>query len=639
MTHMTPKTTKAILSKQWTAKEYERDVLDMFRGCTHSQLCRLPGLGARGVEVAMSLRPFESYDDMYQKFDSTKGVTVNAILSCQELLNELAEVDRLMAGCEKITKVMRQKITVNEDTDQTETDNAQPSCLTGTLKSYQLVGLKWLSLIYENKVGGILADEMGLGKTIQAIAYLAYVTEIEQGLYGAHCVICPASTIANWAREFEKWAPNMTVLQYTGPQASRQEIRAAVRQKKTKHAVLLTTYNNVGTASDRSFLAKQKFSVMICDEGHMLKNMGSQRYTQLHKFNARHRVLLTESRYSLELEEETEFGPEMDIVKRARNIMKPFVLRRLKKDVLGDLPKKTTHIEFCEMEANQKELYADLVNEIREQKESTDTKQIQNVMMQLRKMANHETLHRSHYGDDLCFKLAQRLQIEDEFEGKKVEHIQEELFFMSDFQIHTLCVKYPRLAKYQLDDEVRHSSAKLTWLGEHLPKMKERGDRVLLFSQFTVMLDILEDYLEHVGIGYLRLDGQTAVSERQDLIDEFDENEDILVFLLSTRAGGVGINLTASNTVILHDMDYNPHNDRQAEDRAHRVGQTRPVKVIKLVAKNTIDEAILHLANTKLALDQQMKGDKSGGGNNKADMEILLAESLGLAKLDNSSSK
>eukprot|EP01134_Creolimax_fragrantissima_P002746 CFRG2746T1 len=637
-------------------------VFGMFQRCTLEQLQRLPGMGAKGAKVLMSLRPFENFDQMFHKIEEAKGIHTSAIINCQDLINELQTVDHLMDRCEKITKTIRKRAIAIQD-DHSDADNKQPANLTGTLKHYQLIGLKWLSLVYENKVGGILADEMGLGKTIQAIAYLSQVTDIEQGLKGAHCVICPASTVSNWARELEKWCPDLNVLQYTGSQAERSALRSNIKRGRSEHNILLTTYNTVGSLPDRSFLGKQKFSVLICDEGHMLKNMASQRYIQLHKLNARHRVLLTgtplqnnllelisllnfimpdmfkenretlerifkHNRYTLDISEETEFGEEMDIVKRAQTIMKPFVLRRLKKDVLGDLPKKTTKIVECEMEPNQALLYHDLVEECRQQKLSDEAKLIQNVLMQLRKMANHETLHRSHYGDDLCFRLAKRLSSEPEYDGKRVEHIQEDMFFMSDFEIHTLCQKFRCIKQFELNKAVLHSSGKLAYLRESLPKMQKAGDRVLLFSQFTVMLDILEGFLDDLGIRYLRLDGQTAVDERQDLIDEYSEDTDILVFLLSTRAGGVGINLTASNVVILHDMDFNPHNDRQAEDRAHRVGQTREVTVIKLVCKGTIDEAVLDLANNKLELDQQMKGDR--GSTSKGDMEKLIAYSLGL---------
>ena len=178
---------------------------------------------------------------------------------------------------------------------------------------------------------------------------------------------------------------------------------------------------------------------------------------------------------------------------------------------------------------------------------------------------------------------------------------------MSDFEIHSLCKKYPALQQYVLDDEKLYDACKVQRLLQVLPDMIARGDKILIFSQFVIMLNILAAVLDSKKIAFLRLDGQTEVSERQNMIDIFQEDDAIPVFLLSTKAGGVGLNLMAANVVILYDLDFNPHNDVQAENRAHRVGQKRDVKVIRFVVKDSIEEKILEIGMSKLALDEKIK--------------------------------
>jgi len=241
------------------------------------------------------------------------------------------------------------------------------------------------------------------------------------------------------------------------------------------------------------------------------------------------------------------------------------------------------------------------------------------VLMQLRKAANHPLLFRRIYDDAKIGVMAKEIMKEDKFGTPEHsrEAILEDMSYMWDFTLHKLCLEYPSISKFALAKDEWMQAGKIDLLKKLLPEMKARGDRVLLFSFFTMMLDILEVVLDSLGIAYMRLDGQTKVDERQDMIDQFHKEEDITVFLLSTKAGmfpswrfidigGFGINLACANVVIIFDGSFNPHDDKQAEDRAHRVGQTRDVTVIRLVVKDTIEEQILHLANTKLALDQEM---------------------------------
>ncbi|KAJ3271866.1 hypothetical protein HDV01_006151 [Terramyces sp. JEL0728] len=194
----------------------------------------------------------------------------------------------------------------------------------------------------------------------------------------------------------------------------------------------------------------------------------------------------------------------------------------------------------------------------------------------------------------------------DFFDSNEV-YIFEDLQVMNDFEIHKLCRKYLKTKKYQLDENHWMDSGKISCLSELLKTLKRQGDRVLLFSQFVIMLDILELVLDTLGIKFLRLDGSTPSGDRIQLIDSYNKTPEITVFLLSTKACGLGINLTSANVVILYDMDFNPHNDIQAEDRAHRLGQTRPVTIYRLILKDTVEEHILNLVNSKLLLNGKLK--------------------------------
>jgi len=284
------------------------------------------------------------------------------------------------------------------------------------------------------------------------------------------------------------------------------------------------------------------------------------------------------------------------------------------------------------MHPAQKTIYEEILQKQRDQIAARARGEIpskdvaNNVLMQLRKAASHPLLFRRIYTDKKIRGMAREIMKEDRFGTPEhsQEAIYEDMSYMWDFPLHKLCLEHASIQRFALTDEEWMMAGKVDVLKRLLPECKKRGDRVLLFSFFTMMLDILEKVLDSLEIQYMRLDGQTKVDERQDLIDQFHNEEDITVFLLSTKAGtysrplnselfrhtymvgGFGINLACANVVIIFDGSFNPHDDKQAEDRAHRVGQTRDVTVIRLVVKDTIEEHILHLANTKLALDNEM---------------------------------
>jgi SNF2 family DNA or RNA helicase/DNA uptake protein ComE-like DNA-binding protein len=241
-----------------------------------------------------------------------------------------------------------------------------------------------------------------------------------------------------------------------------------------------------------------------------------------------------------------------------------------------------------------------------------NTKGLENVMMQLRKLVNHPLLHRVRYNDSTLHQMTGAIMTEPQYHDASKQFIFEDMEVMNDFELDRMCHEFRSLKRWQLGAGMLEDSAKLRQLGPLLKTKQENGDRVLLFSQFKVMLDILEVWLTKIGYTFLRIDGSTSVTERQKLIDKYTGDPSILVFLLSTRAGGVGINLTAANTVVLHDIDYNPQQDRQAEARCHRVGQTKEVTIHRLIAKDTVEELMLDMANHKLKLDDDMStGDSA----------------------------
>ncbi|KAF8469559.1 SNF2 family N-terminal domain-containing protein [Kalaharituber pfeilii] len=539
-----------------------------------------------------------------------------------------------------------------------------------TLKDYQLVGINWLNLLYQRKLSCILADEMGLGKTCQVVAFFAHLLSI--GEKGPHLVVVPASTLENWLREFKTFCPDLVVEPYYGNQKERVEIRDALRRHSGFH-VLVTTYNlATGDKYDRGFLKEQKFNICVYDEGHMLKNSGSSRYSGLMQLPAKFRLLLTGTPLQNNLKElasllafilpnvfrdkknelETIFKHKAKTsdegeassallsatrIQKAKAMMTPFVLRRKKQQVLGKhLPEKTTRVEYCELNEIQKEIYD---KEIALAKEAIEaraegrkpTKATSNLLMQLRKAAIHPFLFRRHFTDPIINKMSKAIMKEDAYKDNDAKYIEEDMSVMNDFELNRLCLAFPKsLGKYAFKKDEWMQAGKIDTLKRLVLDFKSNGDRILIFSQFTQVMDILETVMDTLGVTYFRLDGSTKVEDRQDMIDQFYDEQDITVFLLSTKAGGFGINLACANKVIIFDSSFNPHDDRQAADRAHRVGQTRPVEVINLVARGTIEEQILALANTKLALDQSVSGEESADAVTGKGEQLVAKMMLGM---------
>lgn len=556
-----------------------------------------------------------------------------------------------------------------------------------SLKDYQQVGINWIHLLFQKGLSCILADEMGLGKTAQVIAFLSHLKK--KKYRGPHLIVVPSSTLENWLREFEKFSPTLKVIPYYGSLDEREELRS-VLYEDDDYDVVITTYNLTVGKIDGPFLQTLNFNVIVYDEGHMLKNATSDRYKKLTKLRANFRLLLTgtplqnnlkelvslldfilpevfgskmsklqllfDKRASTKVENEQiqgkNYNPLMSeqAISKAKVMMSPFVLRRTKAQVMTELPKKHTAIEYCELVPAQVKIYQEELDEVNTYRIERDRRKLLsdeelkklphlakknvNMLMALRKACMHPLLFRRLYTDKMLKLMARLIMKNEDYMDANETYIFEDMQVMSDFELSQLCHQYPNeLGKFVLKQQVYSNSGKTKVLVDMLSKIIEKGEKVLVFSLFTQMLDILEKVLSLHGWKFLRLDGATAVDSRQTIIDTFYEDKTIPVMLLSTKAGGFGINLVCATNVIIYDQSLNPHDDKQAEDRAHRVGQTKDVQVTRLVVKNSIEENILHMAFNKLQLDNSIMAQ------NAEDVLLKTVEDLIAVKKEQKDSK
>ncbi|KAL3318137.1 choline dehydrogenase 4 [Cichlidogyrus casuarinus] len=512
----------------------------------------------------------------------------------------------------------------------------------GQLHPYQLEGLNWLRFSYGNRVDTILADEMGLGKTIQTITFL-YSLYKEGHSRGPFLVAAPLSTIINWEREFEFWAPHFYVVTYVGDKDSRTVIRehefsfdegamrssakAAKMKGNVRFHVLLTSYELVSI--DQALLGSINWEVLVVDEAHRLKNNQSKFFRILSAYPIRHKLLLTGTplQNNLEelfhllnfmtphkfndmhqfLEEFADISKE-EQVKRLHEMLGKHLLRRLKQDVLKNMPSKGEFIVRIELSPLQKKYYKFILTKNFEALSCRNSKNqvsLLNIMMDLKKCCNHPYLFPS---------------AEEE------------------------AIRLPN--GYYEGNGLRRSSGKLDLLSTMLTKLKRDNHRVLIFSQMTKMLDLLEDFLEFEGFKFERIDGNITGQQRQDAIDRFNApGSPSFAFLLSTRAGGLGINLATADTVIIYDSDWNPHNDiqvhrlvffydspgrarREAFSRAHRIGQANKVMIYRFVTRNTVEERVTQVAKKKMMLTHLVvrpgMGGKTGPQMSKQELDDIL---------------
>jgi SWI/SNF-related matrix-associated actin-dependent regulator of chromatin subfamily A member 5 len=451
------------------------------------------------------------------------------------------------------------------------------------MRDYQVAGLNWLISLHENGISGILADEMGLGKTLQTISFIGYL-RFMSGIQGPHLVVVPKSTLDNWHREFKRWIPEIDVLILQGAKDDRQQL-INDRLVDEKFDVCVTSYEMI--LREKSHLSKHAWEYIIIDEAHRIKNEESSLAQIIRLFKSRNRLLITGTPLQNNLHElwallnfllpdvfgdadafdqwfKTRNESEDTVVQQLHRVLRPFLLRRVKSDVeKALLPKKESNL-YIGMSDMQVKWYRkilekdiDAVNGAGGKKESKT--RLLNIVMQLRKCCNHPYL----------------------FEGAEPG------------------------PPYTTDEHLVDNAAKMVMLDRLLKRLQSEGSRILIFSQMSRMLDILEDYSVMRGFQYCRIDGSTAHEDRISAIDEYNKpGSEKFLFLLTTRAGGLGINLTSADIVILYDSDWNPQADLQAMDRAHRIGQLKQVKVYRFVTDNAIEEKVLERAAQKLRLDQ-----------------------------------
>ncbi|KAF2681827.1 SNF2 family helicase/ATPase-like protein [Lentithecium fluviatile CBS 122367] len=549
------------------------------------------------------------------------------------------------------------------------------------LKDYQIVGLNWLNLLWQNGISGILADDMGLGKTCQVISFISHLKET--GAQGPHVIIVPGSTLENWAREFRHFSEQINFVLYYGLQNDRNVMQDDILDQVARGQVdvVITTYDLAFKKDDNKFLRRCQPQTCIYDEGHVLRNSTTLRYQSLMKIPSRCRLLLTGTPLQNSLQELTSilaflmpdiFNTEnvkdsvatvfkhkakvtesdthdtllsTQRINRARSMMTPFVLRRKKAQVLKHLPTKTCRVEYCELTPTQKKLYSEQLQRQRQilldRAAGLQPKEQTNVMMKLRQAAIHPLLFRERYNDNQILKISKACLKEEMFMNSNPDVIYEELQLYQDYQCHSLAMKYPKaLGRFALKHQEWMDSGKVAKLVELLKKFKANGDRTLVFSQFTSVMDILQWVLDDLDIGYFRLDGQTPISTRQMMLDQFYEDESIPVFMLSTKSGGAGINLACANKVIIFDSSFNPQDDIQAENRAHRVGQVREVEVVRLVTKGTVEEQIHSLGVSKLELDKMVAGEEGAEpatkkkGKAGKEEQLSAAEAVGIEAVE-----
>ncbi|KAL7238072.1 hypothetical protein ACSBR2_004214 [Camellia fascicularis] len=625
-------------------------------------------------------------DDDDEEEEVEEGDVVGkALQKCAKISAELRKelYGSSVAACDRYAEVDASSVKIVTQDDICAACGADDLDFQPILKPYQLVGVNFLLLLHRKRIGGaILADEMGLGKTIQAITYLTLLKHLEDDP-GPHLIVCPASVLENWERELKKWCPSFSVLQYHGAARSaysRELSSLAKARLPPPFNVILVCYSlferhSMQQKDDRKILKSWRWSCVLMDEAHALKDKNSYRWKNLMSVarSANQRLMLTGTPLQNDLHElwsllafmmpdvfETGdvdlkklFNSEdRDLISRMKSILGPFILRRLKYDVMQQLVPKIQQVEYVEMEKQQHDAYNAAIEEYRAATQARVLKfseddsnnavgilpqrQISNYFVQFRKIANHPLLVRRIYTDEDVVRFAKKLHPQGVFGFECTLHrVTEELKSYNDFSIHRLLL-YHGVAdtKGLLSDEQVMISAKCRALSKLLPSLKQNGHRVLIFSQWTSMLDILEWTLDVIGVTYRRLDGSTAVTERQTIVDTFNNDASIFACLLSTRAGGQGLNLIGADTVVIHDMDFNPQIDRQAEDRCHRIGQTKPVTIYRLVTKDTVDENVYEIAKRKLVLDAAVlesgvEVDNDGDTSDKTMGEILSTLLLG----------
>ncbi|XP_044257261.1 lymphocyte-specific helicase-like [Tribolium madens] len=556
----------------------------------------------------------------------------------------------------------------------------------GTLRPYQVEGVIWLSVLYENSINGILGDDMGLGKTIQVIALFAYL--YERNIPGPFLIVAPLSTIGNWMAEFKRFAPKIPCIHFQSNWSKAEQTKFIKKQyqlegKWVKSVIICSYQTPIRTSCH---LRDYKWQYIVVDEGQRLKNANSKLSQELRGFLTTNKLLLTgtplqndigelwalfsflmpdlfmdmedfSTLFDLEELRDTrkllQNEAETEMISKIHKVLVPFMLRREKKLVLHDLVPKREMIIYCSLTPLQKYLYRAILDKdswalfmqkkpLEKEKlveapkgkrqcvakiktyaqEKFDLSEVDYFTTKEVTSTSYNTASVLHYNTHVPLKIPDRpymirLTMANPMMmlKKAVNH---------PYLIWTPVVVEENRNELYVSKDMVKLSGKLLVLDAMLPKLKAGGHKILLFSTLTMMLDLVEELLIMRNYTYRRLDGSLDLDSRNDNINDF-KSDDVFVFLLSTRAGGLGLNLTSADTVIFIDKDWNPMVDSQAQDRCHRIGQTKPVMIYSLVTKGTIDEIILNRGEVKKRLEKMVikEGQFKGKQLDDADLKSL----------------
>ena len=511
------------------------------------------------------------------------------------------------------------------------------------LRDYQVEGVNWLASTYYRKHGCILADEMGLGKTVQIVSYLEHLYRVEK-IHRPFLVVVPLSTVEHWRREFEGWT-NMVCCVYHDRQ---RQWRDVLREYEwyfedrphtsdyLKFDVLVTTYDTL--IGDFDVISQIPFRVAVVDEAHRLRNQKGKLLECMKEISAKgtlqygfqSRVLMSGTPLQNDLIElwtllnfiEPFKFPDMDDfmlhfgnmankeqVEALQQKISPFMLRRVKEDVAKDIPAKEETVIDVELTSIQKQYYRAIFEHnhafLNMGSTRSNAPKLMNIQMELRKVCNHPCL----------------------LEG--VEHREQDKQFKEFLEQGAFEGKSPEEQQHMLNEQIYiMTSGKMVLMDKLLPKLRQEDHKVLIFSQMVKMLDLISEYCEFRNFPYERLDGRVRGTDRQKSIDRFEREKNSFLFLLSTRAGGVGINLTAADICIIFDSDWNPQNDVQAQARCHRIGQTKDVRIYRLITSRSFEQEMFDRASKKLGLEQAVLGsfgqDDDDDKPTSKEMEQLL---------------
>ncbi|XP_053683366.1 SWI/SNF-related matrix-associated actin-dependent regulator of chromatin subfamily A member 5-like [Sabethes cyaneus] len=480
----------------------------------------------------------------------------------------------------------RQQQSLDEDNSRSTASDyfsTSPSFINGTMRDYQVEGLNWLISLYDKGINGILADEMGLGKTLQSISMLGYLRH-HRNIKGPHLVIVPLTTINNWVREFQRFVPEIRVLHGHCYKEDKAKLRKKLMATRKSWDVVITNYEFF--VSEISYFKRINYQYVILDEAQRCKNEKTQLALFLRDITYRSILFLTGTPINNNLHElwamlnlllpeffrdsddfdswfklEDCIDPNHERSLRLKNILQPIMLRRIKAEVELKIPPKIKTTIFM-----------------------PPTREMR---FWSKKVLNRDVMVVNGAGHNKRYPMLNIFP------------------YLRQVTLHPYLMPGAEQEPYVEGQHLVDVSSRMIVLDKLLTKLHQRGSRVLLFSQFVIMLNILEDYLIWKGYNYCRLSGDTKGNERQVLLDDFNApGSDKFIFMITTRAGGVGINLPTADTVIFFDIDWNPQADFQAEDRAHRIGQTKQVHVFRFIVLGTVDECLYRNSYLKQALDK-----------------------------------